>query len=144
MSKPWEILGKLAEKKSEEARRALAQIDDLIHRLDQRRLQVGALLKENAARLREPDRHLQMSEIRVINVFVTNLSAAMQNMDRERGLLLEHRRRQSDLYEKARREEQKMDSLQEREAERARSIKELAEMKRMDAAAIQKFNHGRK
>jgi flagellar biosynthesis chaperone FliJ len=59
-------------------------------------------------------------------------------------LLLEHRRRQSDLYEKARREEQKMDSLQEREAERERSIKELAEMKRMDAAAIQKFNHGRK
>ncbi|CAM8656545.1 flagell_FliJ, flagellar export protein FliJ [Burkholderiales bacterium] len=140
MSKPWEILGKLAEKKSEDARRTLAQIDDLIQRLEQRRMQVGALLQENAVRLKSPEKRLQMSDIRVINVFMTNLSIALQSIEREKLVLLEHRRRQADTYLKARREEQKMESLQEREDERVRNNRAIADIKQMDAAAIQRFN----
>lgn len=103
-------------------------------------MQVGALLQENAVRLKSPEKRLQMSDIRVINVFMTNLSIALQSIEREKLVLLEHRRRQADTYLKARREEQKMESLQEREDERVRNNRAIADIKQMDAAAIQRFN----
>jgi flagellar biosynthesis chaperone FliJ len=71
---------------------------------------------------------------------MTNLSSALQSIEREKKVLLEHRRRQADTYLRARREEQKMDSLQDREEERLRIEKTTRELKEMDAAAIQRYN----
>jgi flagellar export protein FliJ len=139
MSKPWEILGKLAEKKSEEARRALAQIDELIARVDGRRSQVQGLINENLSRLNSPERK-SMNDIRVVNLFLQNLTAVMQGLEHERQVLSLHRKNQAEKFREARKEEQKMDSLQDREEERKRLLSIKIEQKQMDAAAVSQFN----
>jgi flagellar export protein FliJ len=142
MSKPWEILGKLAEKKSEDARKTLAQIDQLIARVEQRRSQVQGLINENLARLNSPDRK-SMNDIRVVNMFLQNLTLVMQGLDHERQVLTAHRQSHTQKFREAKQEEQKMDSLQEREIERERLLSIKIEQQRMDATAIAQFN-GRK
>ena len=142
MSKPWEILGKLAEKKSEDARRTLAQIDQLIARVDQRRTQVQGLINENLARLNSPERK-SMNDIRVVNMFLQNLTVVMQGLDHERQVLNVHRQNHAQKFREAKKEEQKMDSLQERECERERLLSIKIDQQRMDATAIAQFN-GRK
>lgn len=139
MSKPWVILGKLADRKFQEARSQIQAIDLALSNLADRETRFEGLIQENLARLNDPSGRV-MADLQVIGGFIRNLSFVVSGIKDERERLLQNRALAIAAYQKAEREVKKMESLQEREEEKARALADQKEMRAMDRMAIQRFN----
>lgn len=139
MSKPWVILGKLADRKFHEARSQIQAIDRALSNLADRETRFEGLIQENLARLNDPSGRV-MADLQVIGGFIRNLSFVVSGIKDERERLLQKRVHAVAAYQNAEREVKKMESLQEREEEKARTLVNQQEMREMDRTAIQRFN----
>lgn len=138
--KAWKVLSQLAETRVEEARRMLQQVDQAIGQAQARKAQVLALMAENQARLMRQTGGQTMADIQVITVFLSNLGMALRGTDEELHKLTRYREELVEKFNRARKEEQKMESLIERDATRQEKAAAIREQKSMDAAAISQFN----
>lgn len=139
MPKPWVILGKLADRKFQEARSQIQAIDLALSNLEDREKRFEGLIQENLARLNDPSGRV-MADLQVIGGFIRNLSFVVHGIKGERERLLQNRALAIAAYEKAHEEVKKMESLQEREEEKAQYLADQREIRAMDTIAIQRFN----
>lgn len=140
MSKAWKVLGRLAENKVQKRRQELQQINQAIQQLEFRKAQILLLMSENRSRLESKKQGCSMSEIQVITRFITNLGGALRGTDQEIEIFTQKKVLASKELHLATREEQKMDSLLERDVMRQEKAAQLAEQKQLDAAGIAIFN----
>ncbi len=140
MTKPWRVLGRLAETKVQERQQELQKINLVLAQLEQRKTQILLLIAENQARLAEKRFGCSMNEIQVITRFITSLGGALQGTHVEMEIVQQKRKLAMDQLKEARKEGLKMDSLMEREETRRFKEREQKEQKVIDAAAIGLFN----
>ena len=138
--KAWKVLSQLAETRVGEARRMLQQVDQALALTQGRKNQILALMAENQARLMRQTGGQTMADIQVITIFLSNLGLALRGTDEELHKLIRHREQLVEKFNTARKEEQKMESLIERDATRQEKAASIREQKAMDAAAISAFN----
>lgn len=140
MTKPWRVLGRLAETKVQECQQELQKINLVLAQLEQRKTQILLLIAENQARLAEKRLGCSMNEIQVLTRFITSLGGALQGTQVEMEIVQQKRKLAMDQLKEARKQGLKMDSLMEREETRRFKEREQREQKAIDTAAIGLFN----
>lgn len=139
MTKPWIVLSKLAERRLQDSQKQLQAIDQALANLSDREGRFEQLIQENLARLNNPQGRV-MADLQVIGGFIRNLSFVVAGIKEERSRLLVKRTQALIAYDRSKKELQKMESLQEREVEKAQELSKRREIREMDALGIQRHN----